>query len=165
MYLSPLQLPQFLPLFHKIPKALPSVWLWVSASVSVSCQMKPLRRQLSQAPVCKHTRVILSSDKGWPSPMGWVSSWARHWLAIPSIFAPSLFLHISQAGQILGKRFCGWVGVTLPPLEGPSAYRRWLLWAPYTPPLQDSDRVYRFLGASPIPGFWLISEMPPTPTN
>jgi hypothetical protein len=33
-------------LFHKTSQAPPDVWLWVSASVSIRCWMKPLRRQL-----------------------------------------------------------------------------------------------------------------------
>jgi hypothetical protein len=40
-------------------QALPGVWLWVTASISIPCLMKPLRRLLCQAPVCKHSRVSL----------------------------------------------------------------------------------------------------------
>jgi hypothetical protein len=35
------------------------VLLLVSASVSISCRMKPLRRQLCYSPVCKHSRLSL----------------------------------------------------------------------------------------------------------
>ena len=46
VFLTP-QSPSVLPqLFHKSLQAPPDVWLWVSASVSISCWMKPLRRQL-----------------------------------------------------------------------------------------------------------------------
>ena len=38
--------PLILPLFHKIPQAPPTAWLWVSASVSISCWVEPLRGQL-----------------------------------------------------------------------------------------------------------------------
>ena len=33
--------------------------------------------------------------------MGWVSSWASHWVAIPSVSVPSLSLHFLQAGKVL----------------------------------------------------------------
>ena len=40
-------------------------------------------------------------------------SWDGCWLAIPSVSAPSLFLHFLQIGQNLGEKFCGWVGVLI----------------------------------------------------
>jgi hypothetical protein len=45
---------------------LPNVWLWVSASVSVSCWAEPIREQLCFAPVCKLNRVslIMSGREG-----------------------------------------------------------------------------------------------------
>jgi hypothetical protein len=49
---------------------------------------KPFRGQ--HAPVCKHNRVSLIMSTTWPClPMGWVSSWAGYWLAIPSVSPPS----------------------------------------------------------------------------
>lgn len=46
-------------LFHKTPQAPSNVWLWVSASVLVSCWVAPLTGQLYQALVCKNNRVSL----------------------------------------------------------------------------------------------------------
>ena len=83
-----------LQLFHKTFQAQSNIWLWVSASVSVSCWVEPLRGQLCWSPICKHNRVSLivsgigSCLRDWFLPMGWVSSWASHSLAIPSVFAP-----------------------------------------------------------------------------
>jgi hypothetical protein len=54
---------------------------------------------------------IMNSVKGGLSLMAWVSSWVSHRLAISSISAPSLLLHILWPGQIVGQSFCGWVGV------------------------------------------------------
>ena len=69
------------------------------------------------------------------SVRGWISSWdesqvGRHWLAIPSVSAPSLSLCILLVGQVFGWRFCGWVDVLLPPLEDLPGYRR-RLQSPY----------------------------------
>jgi hypothetical protein len=44
--LTPLAPEIFPPLFHMIPQALPNVWLWVSASVSIRSWVDTLRRQL-----------------------------------------------------------------------------------------------------------------------
>jgi hypothetical protein len=41
--------------------------------------------------------------------------------------------HILEAEQIVGQKFCGWVGVPIPPLEVLPGYRRWLFLAPYPP--------------------------------
>ena len=38
-------------------------------------------------------------------PMGWVSVWDSHWLAIPSISVPSLFLHICVLTTYMGIYF------------------------------------------------------------
>ena len=59
---------------------------------------------------------FINSVRDWFLPMGWVSSWASHLLAIPSVSEPLLSLHILQTGHILGPRFCGWVGVFIPSL-------------------------------------------------
>lgn len=75
--------------------------------------------------------------------MGLVSSLAAHWLAIPSISALSFFVHCFQ---ILGWRFCWWVGVFLPPLGDLPIYRRCLLRAPYSPLLGGSARVAKCQG-------------------
>ena len=37
---------------------------------------------------------ITNNVRGWFFLIGWVSSWDSHWLAIPSISAPSLYLCI-----------------------------------------------------------------------
>ena len=49
--------------------------------------------------------------------LAWNSSWTSHWLATPIISVPSLPQHILLAGQILGGRFCVWVGVPIPPFD------------------------------------------------
>lgn len=64
--------------------------------------------------------------------MTWVSSWVSHWLAIPSISAPSFSLHILWAGQILGGRVCGRVILILSLIVLPG-YRRWLVQVPDSP--------------------------------
>jgi hypothetical protein len=114
---------------HSSTRLLPSPphgCLWVSASVSVSCSMKPLRRQWCWAPVCKHSRVSFLVSK-FDSHLGGVSCWAVHWLALtwegsragPVIGWPfpryPCFIFIPV--QILGWRFCGWVDVS-PPFTG-----------------------------------------------
>lgn len=38
-------------------------------------------------------------------------------------------------------RFCGWVGIPVPPLEDFSGYRRWLVQIPYAPLLGVLVRV------------------------
>ena len=103
------------------------VQLWISACVSISCQMKLLRRQLCQAPVCNISRVSLTMSGVDSLSWGWVSSWASHQLAIPPISVPSLSLYFLQTGQILGQRSCGWVVVPLPPLGVPLGYRSGLI--------------------------------------
>lgn len=45
---------------------------------------------------------IIKSIRGWISLMEWVSCWASHWFADPSVSAPFLRLYIFWAGQILG---------------------------------------------------------------
>ena len=38
------------------------------------------------APVCKHSSII-NSVRDWCLTMGWVSSWASYWLAVPSVYS------------------------------------------------------------------------------
>lgn len=87
----------------------------VSASVSIRCWMKPLRRQLCSC--LKAEQSITSSQGSALSLTGWVSNWGRHWLAVPLVSVPFLSLYILQEGQILCGRFCEWVDVPLLPLE------------------------------------------------
>ena len=68
---------------------------------------------------------IINSVRDWCLPMGWVSSWAGHWLAIPSASAPFLSLHFLLTGKIWGKKFCGCIGVPIPPLGVLPGYWRW----------------------------------------
>jgi hypothetical protein len=49
--------------------------------------LKWVKAELS--PSCKHNRVSLIVSGIDNLPMGWVLSWAIHWLAIPSVPAPS----------------------------------------------------------------------------
>lgn len=55
----------FLSLFHKIPKAPPNVWLWISVSVSIRCWIKPLRGQLCQSPICKYIQHLSIGSLAW----------------------------------------------------------------------------------------------------
>ena len=50
---------------------------------------------------------IINSVWGWLSHMRWVSSWSSHWLAVLSISAPSLFLHICRQDRFLVEGFVG----------------------------------------------------------
>ena len=54
----PSRFPTFTQCFHKTPRVLSNFWLWVSASVLVSCWVEPLR-ELCSVPVCKHNTVSL----------------------------------------------------------------------------------------------------------
>jgi hypothetical protein len=45
--------------------------------------------------------------------------------------------HILQKGQIVGRRFCDWVGVPIHLLEALPAYKRWLVQT-HTPYYQGS---------------------------
>ena len=65
-------------------------------------------------------QTIINSVRGWLPTMGWVSSWASHWLATPSIFSLSLFLWILQAGQIVGHSFV--FGLMFPSLYQKSCF-------------------------------------------
>jgi hypothetical protein len=60
----------------------------------------------------------------WFLPMGWVLIWGNHWLAIPSVFVLSLFLHILYAGHILGPKVCGWVAILILPVGVLPIYRK-----------------------------------------
>lgn len=64
---------------------------------------------------------IHNSIKGCCLPVGWVSKWASHWLAILQSLL-RLWPCIS-----LGQTFCRWVGVPIPPLGILSDYWRWSL--------------------------------------
>ena len=116
-------------LFHKTPWPLLNVWPWVFSSVSVSGWAEPLREQLCQASVCKHSRVplIMSGTDAFP----WDGSQILGWLllAIPSVSAPSLSMHLTR--QIWGQKFCGWVGVLIIPLGILFGYRRLPLKVPW----------------------------------
>ena len=90
VFLTP-QSPSVLPqLFHKSLQAPPDVWLWVSASVSISCWMKLLRRQFSQGPVCKHSEVslIVSGDGSLEIGLNLGQSLVGCSLCLCSIFIP-----------------------------------------------------------------------------
>lgn len=47
----------------------------------------------------------------WVPSHGVSSNWVRYLFATPTNSVPSLPQHILQAGQIIGQRFYGWVGV------------------------------------------------------
>ena len=51
----------------------------------------------------------------------------RHWFATPTSFVPLLPWYILESGQIVGQRFCGWVGVhtSLTSLAFPNNTPRW----------------------------------------
>ena len=43
----------------------------------------------------------------------WALCQVRHWLVAPPSSVWPFPQHILQAGQIIGQRFCGWVGVQI----------------------------------------------------
>jgi hypothetical protein len=83
-------------LFQTLPQdyALPDIWLWDSASDSICCWMKPLRRQLCKVPVCKHSRVSLIIPGVGSFPRDGSQVGGSHWLIVSSISVPSLSLYI-----------------------------------------------------------------------
>jgi hypothetical protein len=62
-----------------------------------------------------------------------------------------LSLYFLKVGQVLGQRFCGWVGVLIPLLGVLPDYRRWLLRAPYLPLVGVSARVILLDSLEPLP--------------
>lgn len=70
---SPCGFPDLSKLINSIPNstptlpqhslALPNYCLWVSASASICCQIKPLRRSLHKIPVCKHMHERIQSKE------------------------------------------------------------------------------------------------------
>lgn len=73
------------------------------------------------------------SSGSWPSRQcqEWVPSFGMglklpsYCLTTPTISAPPLLQHILLAGQIVGRRFCVWVDITILPLEVLPGYKRW----------------------------------------
>lgn len=57
-------------------------------------------------------------------------------------------------GQIVGRRFGGWAGVSVPLLGAFPGYRRWPIPAPYAPSLEDFARVI----LSEIPQVMMVSR-------
>jgi hypothetical protein len=52
---------------------------------------------------------IINSVRSELSLTARLSNWASHWLAFPFVFAPSLPLHLLEAGKMVGQRdllFC-----------------------------------------------------------
>ena len=49
------------PFFHKIPHAMPDVWLWVSASVSICCWMRLATRQVMLTSCLQALQSIIDS--------------------------------------------------------------------------------------------------------
>lgn len=107
-----------LPLFFRIPQALVNVWMWFSASVSISCLMKPLSWWLCKASVYKYHRILHCHVWGPFSGFSLYSSLFGHSLNFVSIFS---LVHV-----------VGWLGCcyTLS-IESLSWYQRWHFQAPY----------------------------------
>lgn len=78
-----LTLPSCLTLSPTLPQDFPSSAWYLAVGLWVSKEIVILGFSLQ----AKH--IIINSVKGWLSYMGWVSSWATHWLAVSSISAPS----------------------------------------------------------------------------
>ena len=111
-----------IPHSHRAPQALLNVWLWVSAFVSICCGLKPLRRQLCWAPVCKHSKVSLIVSNSLildVTQVGPVISWLFHQLFL------SLYYVYLVGRKHLGRRFCGLGDVSLSTLKVPPGYRSW----------------------------------------
>jgi hypothetical protein len=83
----------------------------------------------------------------------WIGScpWDGLRLVIP-VSAPCLSLQL-YAGQILGWRLCGWVGVIIPPVGVLSGSWRWPLKVLYPPLLEARVTLIDFLKNSPVQVF------------
>jgi hypothetical protein len=95
-FLCVLDPPSFLshlPFPARIAQAPPNVWLWVTASASISSWLKPLRGQLCWAPICKYSRIalfwVVSSLSCHGPQVRLVIAWA-----FPQILLCLLSLHI-----------------------------------------------------------------------
>ena len=92
--------------------------------------------------------------------MGWVSSWACYWLAIPAVYILSL-PYTTLDRTVLRSKVFGWFSVLFLSLGFQNWHRRWPLQSPYTPLLELSDtHPDRLLGAIHIPGPQLFLEIP-----
>ena len=85
--------PHSFPIFRRIAQAPPNVWLWVTASASISSWLKPLRGQLCWAPICKYSKIalfwVVSSLSCHGPQVRLVIAWA-----FPQILLCLLSLHI-----------------------------------------------------------------------
>jgi hypothetical protein len=162
LLLQPHWFPQsFLPLYSQVSPSLTKVWWWVSAPAPISCWMKSFRWWLGHTPIYEYSRIslgiILFTIYLWPVVFGSVLGlWAIQPLDLGHLgsvkcglpLALSLKLDQSlvggsykfcatfppaQAEQIVGRRFCAWVDIPVPPLEALPSYRRWPLQALYSP--------------------------------
>jgi hypothetical protein len=99
--------------------------------------------------------------------MGWVSSWTRYWLTTPSVSAPTPIPAIFCDRISFGWKFCGWVGVPIPPLGLLPGHRRQPPQNLYPQCCESQLRVPPLiLGCLPFPG--LISSwrcLPPPPNQ
>lgn len=101
---SSTKLPKFLMFVSGSPRLFPSGPRW---GVSGDCYVNS----------CLEAQQRFSNSVSCLFPMGWVSSWASHWLTFLSSLC-SIFNLILQAGQILGWWVCGWMGWCPPPFTG-----------------------------------------------
>lgn len=111
---------------HKISQAPLNAQLWVSASVSISFWVKPLRWQLGYDPVFKYSILLINSVRGGLPLLAWVSSWAYYWLDLSSKLAPCFNPKTSCGTNV---SLLGWYPI--PPLDVLPCYR-WLVQAPYS---------------------------------
>lgn len=157
----PFWVPQPFPqLFHKTSQVLSNVWLLASASVSIGCSVE-LSEDSCAGLLSSSTREYHEQCQRLILDRGMGFKWARHWLAIPWISAPSLFLHLLYAEHILAGRFRGWIGVLIHPLGVQPSYWRWPLLGPYPPQESQLEYPHRLPGDSlSVPGPWRGLEIP-----
>ena len=60
-------------------------------------------------------------------------NWATHYLVLYTNSTSSFILKILKTGKIVGLNFCGWVVISVSPLEVLPGYRRWPVQTPHPP--------------------------------
>lgn len=88
---------------HKISQAPLNAQLWVSASVSISFWVKPLRWQLGYDPVFKYSILLIVSGVGF---LSWHESQAE---PIIGWTFPQSWLHVLTPKHLVGLMFHCWV--------------------------------------------------------
>lgn len=109
-------LQSFSPLFHRIPRAPLPVCLWFSASVSISCWLKPLMALTLGSCLQVQQTIINSNSSGLPLKAQ-VSRQASYWLAFP-LNSASSFTPVHLVGRTNCRSKFLWLGLCLNPPIG-----------------------------------------------